>query len=300
MTYGVDSGGFNRKPLPVILEEIEAKAKEIFGNGIIQTPESPLGQLNGLAADLITTAWEIGQVVYQSYDPDQAEGIALDRLASIRLLERMSGENDISFRQAVTNKGEARIDLADLVRAVLNVDGVTYARVFVNDGATADANGIASHSLCVAVIGGDDQLVAEAVRPHVVPGIGMHGNTQASVIKDGYCRTIAFLRPVPVRLGLVLDVKVRADRMGCPTPSTAVMEQALADLLMGNMRLANGDDLDQTLILSAMARLYPNVTVVSCLVQDLPNEATIPLPYTMPFDHIASFVPADISITVVP
>ena len=119
MTYGVDSGGFNRKPLPVILEEIEAKAKEIFGNGIIQTPESPLGQLNGLAADLITTAWEIGQGVYQSYDPDQAEGVALDRLASIRLLERMTGENDISFRQAVTNKGEARIDLADLVRAVL-------------------------------------------------------------------------------------------------------------------------------------------------------------------------------------
>jgi len=94
MTYGVTPTGFNRKPLITILGEIQDKVKETFGEGAIQTPESPFGQINGMFASLASTLWEISEATYQSYDPDQAEGVRLEQLGRIRLLERMGGEDD--------------------------------------------------------------------------------------------------------------------------------------------------------------------------------------------------------------
>ena len=51
--YGVQSTGYVRKPLSVILSEIEASMTTEFGPGVIQTSQSPFGQLNGLMADLV-------------------------------------------------------------------------------------------------------------------------------------------------------------------------------------------------------------------------------------------------------
>ena len=70
--------------------------------------------------------------VYQSYDPDQAEGIRLDTLAEIRLLERAEGEADPAFRLAISNQGRAR-NIQDIARAVAGIPGVYYYHVWVND-----------------------------------------------------------------------------------------------------------------------------------------------------------------------
>lgn len=72
--YGVTSSGYVRKPLATILAELEAAMRTQFGAGVIQTAVSPLGQLNGLVADLLAEVDERNLDLYQSYDPDQAEG----------------------------------------------------------------------------------------------------------------------------------------------------------------------------------------------------------------------------------
>jgi hypothetical protein len=112
-TYGVTPQGFSRKRLPEILGDIETDMKTVFGNGVVLSPQSPLGQLNGLFSSLTAFAWELAEDAYQSYDPDQAEGIRLDQLGRIRLIARALGEADDSYRDAITNSGIARVDLAD-------------------------------------------------------------------------------------------------------------------------------------------------------------------------------------------
>lgn len=257
MSYGVQPTGFVIKPLPVIIAEIEALNRTEFGSGFIQDAESPPGQLNGVFAELVTKLWELGQDIYQSYDPDQAEGNRLETLGRIRLVARADGETDDSYRRGITNAGAARIDIQDISRAVASIDGVTYSHIFVNDTGEVDENGMPSGSVCIAVTGGDDDAIAAAIRTYIVPGIIIHGNETISSTIDGYCRSFRILRPIEVLVNVNVYVRIRKDVMGCPPPSTT----AIRDALLSNLYLLNGDDVT-TYRMRILESLFANVEVV--------------------------------------
>jgi hypothetical protein len=198
MTYGVLPEGFRRKELSLILAEVEAALITEFGPDVIQSAQSPLGQINGVFAEAIAILWELLEDAYQSYDPDQAEAVRLDTLARIRILARAGGESDESFRQAITNFGRARIDIQDIVRAIRALDGVTYTQVFLNDGDVIDANGIAPGQLAVCVLGGDDEAIAAELRRYIVPGVTTTGNFRVESNIDGFCRSFPIVRPIVI------------------------------------------------------------------------------------------------------
>lgn len=228
MTYGVQPTGYVRKPLSVILAELEAAMVTEFGPGVIQTPQSPLGQLNGLMADLLAEVDERNLDLYQSYDPDQAEGNRLDTLARLRLISRGS-MSDTQLRQAITNAGQARVDVQDLALALRGVPGVSYAQVFVNDSGETENAELQRGFVAAAVIGGSDDAIAEVVRSYVVPGVSTFGNTVVSSNINGFCRSVSIIRPVEVEVDAVVSVRLRRDRNGCPPPSlVAVKAQAEA------------------------------------------------------------------------
>lgn len=297
--YGVLKTGFSRKPLPVILAELEEAAVGIFGDQVIQTPQSPLGQIHGLMADAIGQAWEMAEDTYQSYDPDQAEGVRLETLATLRLLSRAAGEIDQELRQAITNAGRARIDLQDLLRAVVGIEGVSYAQVFVNDTGSTDANGLAPHSVAVAVLGGDDAAIAAAVRDYVVPGISTSGNVRVDVNIEGVCRSVWIVRPTLVPIIVEVEVIRRSDRLGCPPAAlTAIAEGLVADL-SNERQLINGEDVTQHAIRSAIEARYSNVEVVS--VQGARDGGPVgSLPISIGFDEIASFTIDDVIVQNAP
>lgn len=294
-TYGVQPSGFVRKPLADIKSEIEAAAQAAFGPGVIMTPQSPMGQLIGLFADAAATFWEIAEDVYQSYDPDQAEGRRLDILARLRLLERAGGELDDSFRQAITNAGRARIDVADIARAVTNIDGVTYSHVFVNDGDEIDANGQGGHSVAVAALGGDDETIATTVREYVVPGVNTYGNEIVETVIDGYCRSITIIRPEEIPLHVRIAVKLSTDRMGCPPPSFGSIASALAANLSGDKRPINGADVTLHMLRTAVECDFANVEVVSAEVSR-DGETFAAVPHAIGFFEIAAFDAANVSV----
>jgi hypothetical protein len=298
MTFGVTPTGLVRPTQREIIETLEARARGVFGDGVIQSAESPLGQLNGLLSEAINEAWEAALDAYQSYDPDQAEGVRLDTLAVIRLLDRATGEDDAGLRQAITNQGRARIDIADIVRAVQNIDSVSYARLYVNDTASIDANGLSPNSIALAVIGGSDAEVATVLRDYVVPGIGTAGNVRVDTTIDGYCRSIWLIRPAPVRVRLALDVRVSTDRLGCPAPSAAAIQVALAASLSGAGKPNNGDDVTLHLLRTAVPAIWPNVEIVSA-TGARGSDALAALPVAIGFFEIANFAPADIAVTIV-
>lgn len=299
MSYGVVPTGFNRKPLPIILSELEQAMVAVFGPDVIQTSQSPLGQLNGLMADLLAQLWEFGEDAYQSYDPDQAEGLRLDTLARLRILARGAGEDDLSLRQAITNQGRARIDVQDILRAVDAVSGVTYTQMFINDTDSIDENGLAGHSIAVAVLGGDDDAIARTVRAYVVPGIGTSGNVRIDTNIDSVCRSTWIVRPVAVPIALDIEVIRRTDKMGCPPADlTAIAEGLVADMA-GQRRLINGENVTAFAIRSAIECRWPNVEVVSVAGQRV-GETAGALPTSIAFDEIASFALADITVSNAP
>ncbi|QIG74974.1 baseplate assembly protein J [Rhizobium phage RHph_I72] len=257
--YGVQPTGFVRKSLSTILAEIEASMVTEFGPGVLQTADTPLGQINGLMSDLTASLWELAEDIYQSYDPAQAEGNRLDTLASIRLLGRQVGELDMEFRQAITNEGQARIDLQDVARAVAALDGVTYYHVWANDTGAMDENLMPASSVCVAVTGGDDDDIAAAIRRYLVPGVSLYGNTLVESEIDGFCRSLRILRPIEIPVSLTITVRKTRDGSGCPPPSN----DAVKAYFLSKVALLNGADVSHYAIRNIIENGFSNVEVVS-------------------------------------
>ena len=169
MSYGVTANGFVRKPLSVILDDIEQGMVGVFGADVIQTAESPLGQLNGLEADLVAELWELAEAVYQSYDPNEATGVRLDDLAAIRLLERTDGQTDLDLRGDVTNDSADRIAIRDIESRLKNIPGVTYVKLYVNSTNTIDRYAIPPNTMVVAMSGGLREDIAQALYDVIAP-----------------------------------------------------------------------------------------------------------------------------------
>lgn len=258
--YGVKPTGFVRKPLSVTLAEIEAALVTEFGPDVIQSPQSPLGQINALFADLVTELWERHEDLYQSYDPDQAEGTRLETLARLRLIAR-GASDDATLRQTITNAGQARIDLQDITGALTSIEGVTYAKVFTNETGEVTDSALERGTVAVAVIGGADEDIATALRQYIAPGVNTYGNTLVSSEINGYCRSAYLIRPVEVPVTLTVDVRASADRFDCPPPSNVAIRAALvADWAA---RRINGLDVTWFTIRSLIESRFPNVEVLS-------------------------------------
>jgi len=257
MSYGVNSGGFKRKPILTIADENKLAAKTIFGDALIDDDESPMGQLIGLFSLLSAKLWEQAEDTYHSFDPDQSEGVRLDMLGKIRAVDRPTGRTDAGYRGMITNAGKSDIHLRPLINDVTAVDGVEWVKVWANDGDEVDNNGIPGHSLCVVVIGGADETVASAIFDRTVTGIGLYGNTPIEINDAGYCRTVGFLRPAQVGILVEIDVNAKPIAGGCVTPDLAAISAQLESELglASEFGLTNGESVDPTRIIGAVSKL---------------------------------------------
>ena len=256
--YGVQPTGYVRTPLSVFLANLENEMIAHFGPGVIQTPQSPLGQLNGMMADLLAELDEQGLDVYQSYDPDQAEGTRLAILGRLRLL---SGNNQTEdeFRRNITNDGRSRIDIQDLAAALKELDGVTYVQVYVHDA--NEEPFIGGGWVSVAILGGDDDEIAAIMRKYIVPGINTYGNTPVNTNVAGFCRTVTLLRPIEVPVSVTLRVRITPERNGCPPPSiVAIAEGLMTDWYQQRM---NGMDVNLHNLRRLIECRWPTVELVS-------------------------------------
>lgn len=252
--YGIQPTGYVRKSLAVHLAELEAAMVTEFGPGVIQTSQSPFGNLNGMMADLLDELEERNQELYQSYDPDQAEGVRLDTLGKMRLVAR-GNRSEEAYRQAITNDNRSRFDILDIEAALRGVAGVTYARMFT-EGPDFTAGNVA-----VAVIGGDDEDVADAMRAYIVPGIGTYGNHRVTSLIGGRCVSFSIVRPIEVPVTLSIVVKARPGAAGCPPPSTLAIRDALVIAWMEER--SNDMDVNHYTLRNIIERLFPSVELVS-------------------------------------
>jgi uncharacterized phage protein gp47/JayE len=87
--YGVTPEGFVRKRLDVILQELNAEMKAIFGEELNLTPESPDGQVNGATSESYANLWELSELSYNARNPSAAVGAALSSLVQLNYITRL-------------------------------------------------------------------------------------------------------------------------------------------------------------------------------------------------------------------
>ncbi len=84
----LDATGFTPKVLTGIRAEIDTAFRDAFGAGTKLTPDTVLGKLSGTLAEREDEIWQLLQALFDSFSPDTASDVALDRVAAITGVSR--------------------------------------------------------------------------------------------------------------------------------------------------------------------------------------------------------------------
>lgn len=191
-----------------------------------------------------------------------------------------------SYSVALPNK----TILAGTLGAVLNVEGVSKAKIFENDTDETDENGLPAHSISVVARGGDATAIARAIWLKKTPGCGTYGTTE-EVITDsaGIATPIRFFRPVetPVQVKIVI-----APEIGYLSNMENLIKQAVADYVNG---LAIGDDV--SIARTSVAIVSAGDTFDISSVEIGPRGGTLsPSNLAIPFNGLATCDIDDIEV----
>lgn len=137
MSYGITAEGFNIKPTTVILQEIIDEQLATIDPSLDTSPDSILGQINGIFANQLAVLQELIQTSYNGMNPDAAEGAQLDALAALTGTIRLA-----STRSTVTCACD--LDNATVLPAgsQINVSGQPTILFELIEEFTADADDI--------------------------------------------------------------------------------------------------------------------------------------------------------------
>lgn len=296
--YGVLPTGFLRKPLTLTLKDIELDMIDVLGSGVIQTSESPLGQINGVFAATVNDLWELAEDVYQSMDPDQSEGTRLESIAKLRLLQR-NALTDIDLRKQINNEGVNKFNLKGVEQSLLELPNITYLQSFLNDDSSLDVEGLALGDVCIAVIGGDNTEIADQFVKLMPIGGNTYGNT---VISSSAASQVAqdfnLLRVSTVRVELSLQLELNNDTFDLFQPDIQQIIEGFVQKWAENR--INGRDVSSFTIRREIECKYPNIRLVSFTATvDGGAAQAQDVAASIAFDSIADIVSADVTAVFV-
>lgn len=122
-------------------------------------------------------------------------------------------ESDESLREARrANLSAPGTGTLDAIRAaLLDIDGVIAATVFVNPLDVVDADGIPAHSIEALVRGGEDQDIYDCLLANVAAGVYTHGNTAGTATdSEGTAHAMRFTRPEEIEIYVAITLEYDA------------------------------------------------------------------------------------------
>lgn len=89
--FGLTDEGFFLKRFEDIEKDIQTalRAAPGYGTGINVTETGRIGQMIATVTQPLATLWELGQALYDSLDPDNAEGVSLDNISDFIGVQRL-------------------------------------------------------------------------------------------------------------------------------------------------------------------------------------------------------------------
>lgn len=102
---GVTSEGFVPKTLDELLADVDAPIKAFVGESAALHAQARLGQIRGIVSERYADLWEALEALEASFDPDQAEGTALDALCALTGTVRKAATKSTVTGTATGNNG---------------------------------------------------------------------------------------------------------------------------------------------------------------------------------------------------
>jgi hypothetical protein len=135
----------------------------------------------------ITTPVTVIAGVTSVNNPDAANSIGLDE----------ETDAQARTRAKISTSLNATGNLDSLEAALLNLSGVTVAKVYENDTDTTDSDGLLAHSIRVIVEGGDPDEIAAVIYAKRSFGCRMIGDEEVTITRT-YGRSIVIKYDIPV------------------------------------------------------------------------------------------------------
>lgn len=87
---GITEQGFDIKTFQELFEELGNDEKALIDPNLDVTTNSVAGQFNAITSRQLALVWQAMQVIYNNYNPDAAEGAALDNLCKLTGIRRLN------------------------------------------------------------------------------------------------------------------------------------------------------------------------------------------------------------------
>lgn len=205
-------------------------------------------------------------------------------------------ETDEGLRERFRNS--KFIISANIIEAMLdalkNVDGVTDVQVYENDTDTTNSLGVTPHAFMPIVYGGLPTDIATAIWQNQPTGIASIGDTIVQIAdSQGYLHDIGFKRPVPVPIYITVDI---TNTGGLPGDAIAQIRQNIIDYALSTYFI--GDDVFYSRFYTPINAVPGHEVNVFHMGTTASPTATANIPIA--FDHVATFDPTNIIVTISP
>lgn len=189
-----------------------------------------------------------------------------------------------------------------------NLDGVEFARVFINNTLTTDSRGIPGKRIAAVVVGGDDQEIAETLFLRSPAGAGYFGNTTITLTDiQGEDYGIAFIRPDEIDIEVQVDLTV-TDAGQFPSNGPDLIKEAIVVYAAeGAAGLGIEDGFEQSGFVPgedvSVSRLFtpvnsvPGHTVDQLLVAKV-GDTLLPNDIPISYDEVSRFNSVNITVNV--
>lgn len=199
-------------------------------------------------------------------------------------------------RQARSTSLPALSTVDSIYASIAAIGGISRLKIYENDSDVTDGNGIPSHSISVVVLGGDVDLVAQAIALKKTPGTGTFGSTSVEVIDaKGVPNTIRFYELSLTEMAVTIHINALA---GFVSTTGDILVQAVVDFI-------NSLDIGEK---SYLARLYTPANqsgsglgatyVVTAITQGPRLGPLVAADFPIAFNAAASIVIANVTLVV--
>lgn len=219
-------------------------------------------------------------------------------------------ETDASLR-ARRNKSTETPSVAPVEATYGNLsqlDGVIFARAYVNNTLATDSRGIPAKSLAAVVVGGDDDEIARTLFLRNAADTGYFGDTTVTLIDlQGESYAVSFIRPDAIDIDVQVDVTVIDAGVWPSDGDTKIKEAIVAYAQGGRTALGITEGFEDVGFVPGvdvtLSRLYTpinsvpghKVTLLEIAISGNPlGTADIPIAY----DAFAQFQSVNITVNV--
>lgn len=208
-------------------------------------------------------------------------------------------DSELHIKQERATSATSYRQVDAIYSGVINVDGVTFARIYVNPTSSTDDRGIPAKTIAPVVVGGTNEDIANVIRLKADALAAFTGNTSVTYTGQfGDTQTISFTRPTEKDIYIDIDISF-TDTNLWPEDGYDKIKQAIVEYAQYNQEGTAGFPPGEDVIIS---RLYTPINTVlgfkinSVLIGFTSSTAASDL--TIAWNEIAKFDVDNIDITV--